>query len=121
MPRFVILRHAMPPNAIRGLHWDLMLEDGSVLKTWALGSPPARKTVIPAEALPDHRLAYLDYEGPVSGNRGTVTQWDAGTFEWLSRSEDSLRFQLQGRRVQVMVTLRRDKDTDWSLTCEGER
>ena len=34
-----------------------------------------------AEVLPDHRLAYLDYEGPISGDRGSVTRWDRGTYD----------------------------------------
>ena len=64
MPRFVILEHDHPV-----LHWDLMLEAGDVLQTWRLANPPTPGCAIDATALPDHRLTYLDYEGPVSGNR----------------------------------------------------
>jgi hypothetical protein len=69
-----------------GVHWDLMLESGDVLHTWALAAEPAPNLPIAAEQLPDHRLIYLDYEGPISGNRGTVTRWDAGRFEVLSET-----------------------------------
>ena len=34
-----------------------------------------------ATRLPDHRLAYLEYEGPVSGNRGVVRRIDSGKYE----------------------------------------
>ena len=37
-----------------------------------------------ATRLPDHRKHYLDYEGEISGNRGTVARIDAGTYEQLS-------------------------------------
>jgi hypothetical protein len=53
MPRFVILRHDSP----RGVHYDLMLEDGDVLKTWALPQPPEAGVEMVCDALPDHRLA----------------------------------------------------------------
>jgi hypothetical protein len=75
MPRFVILEHDHPT-----LHWDLMLEAGETLQTWRLTAPPGGDA-IEATQLGDHRHMYLDYEGPVSGNRGTVKRWDAGTFE----------------------------------------
>ena len=67
MPRFVILRHELPDPRRRGVHWDFMLEHAGVLRTWALAEEPAPNKPISAEALADHRLAYLNYEGPVSG------------------------------------------------------
>ncbi len=82
MPRFAILTHDHP-----SLHWDFLLEQGESCLTWRLLKEPDSPGEIPAEAIADHRLMYLDYEGPVSGDRGTVTQWDAGTLEWLSPTE----------------------------------
>ena len=35
MPRYVILQHDTPPGYPRPLHWDLMLEQGRTLRTWA--------------------------------------------------------------------------------------
>jgi hypothetical protein len=83
MPRFVVLRHVTPPGHDRPTHGDFMLECGGALRTWALAEPPSPGRTIAAEELPDHRLAYLDYEGEVSGGRGSVTRWDAGTYEVL--------------------------------------
>lgn len=74
MPRFVILQH----DVLDGTHFDLMLEAGPSLKTWKLPEPPRPGVDVDCEALADHRLAYLDYEGPVSGDRGSVTRWDRG-------------------------------------------
>ena len=103
MPRFVILEHDSPG----GLHWDLMLEQGGVLLTWALSEPPQAARNVPAEALSDHRLAYLDYEGPISGGRGSVTRWDQGTYELEHRSDDELAVVLAGRRLAGRATLSR--------------
>jgi hypothetical protein len=96
--RFVILEHDHPT-----LHWDLMLEANGVLRTWRLTTPPQTPgEVIEAFALPDHRLHYLDYEGPVSGGRGVVKRWDAGDYE---ETADRLQFVLHGTRVDGVVCL----------------
>jgi hypothetical protein len=108
MPRFVLLFHVCPPKYPRPSHWDLMLEAGGALETWALPALPhawhaARQQTaatfpacpaiavdnsIIAERLAGHRLAYLDYEGPVSGERGEVFRIAAGTFTLESQSAE---------------------------------
>ena len=115
MPRFVILRHEVPPGRNRPSHWDLMLEAEGVLQTWALASEPGYDVGIWGQALPDHRLAYLDYEGPVSGDRGTVARWDAGSFAWLQREPDVLAFLLDGERLRGHASLQRQSATRWRL------
>ena len=79
MPRFVVLAHDWPSP-----HWDFLAESGGVLRAWRLLAEPAAGAEVPAEPNADHRLAYLDYEGPVSGGRGRVARWAAGTCEWLA-------------------------------------
>jgi hypothetical protein len=73
--RFVVLEHDHPH-----LHWDFMLEADGVLWTWRLSSPPADGLVAAAERIADHRLAYLDHDGPVSGGRGVARPWDRGNY-----------------------------------------
>ena len=108
MPRFVVLRHTPPPSADRAAHWDVMFEQDDVLRTWAVESVPDAAAEQPAAALADHRSAYLDYEGPVSGNRGEVVRWDAGTFELLSDAADEFSVRVVGRRLYGIVRLHRD-------------
>src|SRR5262249_52501240 len=76
MPRYVILEDDHPE-----LHWDLMLGAGEVLRTWRLAAPPRAGERTKAQPSFDHRRLYLDYEGPISGGRGTVKVWDRGTYE----------------------------------------
>jgi len=87
-----------------------MLEAGDVLRTWALSEEPRLGTPIDAEALPDHRLAYLDYEGPVSRNRGTVTRWDTGHYSIERETALHLRVRLHGTRLQCQAKLSRDEN-----------
>jgi hypothetical protein len=113
MPRFVILEHDHPWQ-----HWDLMLEWGEVLRTWRLLAAPQLGQTVAAEALGDHRKLYLDYEGPVSGGRGTVRRWDAGDYQWLSAepATEALSFVLQGQRLRGQARLERTSEGRWTFT-----
>ena len=115
--RYVVLRHELPPHAARSSHWDLMLEDGERLLTWALAAEPDTASTIAAEALADHRLSYLNYEGPVSGDRGQVSKWDAGTFAWLRREPSRLQVHLLGQRLVGNLTLCLDAIADQRWSC----
>jgi hypothetical protein len=114
MPRFVFLRHECPPTFGKPSHWDLMLERDGVLLTWSLPELPAAwdgesgvgVELIDMTRLADHRLAYLDYEGPISGDRGAVTRHDRGEYEVLSDANGVLRVRLRGTRCDDVIELR---------------
>lgn len=122
MPRFVVLRHELPAGRSRGSHWDLMFEEGSVLRTWATECEPQMAADSDAMQLPDHRLAYLEYEGPVSGDRGSVTRWDAGEYHLESESPSEIRMRLAGARLVGLLTLvRRDAEGhSWRVSFGAE-
>ncbi len=100
MPRFVVLEHDWP-----AVHWDLLLECGPVLRAWRLLSEPGPGREVPTVPNFDHRLLYLDYEGRLSGDRGTVRQWDAGTYEGEPADEWTIRF--SGRRLSGQARMMR--------------
>jgi hypothetical protein len=95
--KFVILHHILADSE----HWDLMLERGDVLLTWQLAREPVNPSClpIPAKRICDHRRAYLDYEGPVSGDRGHVRRVDGGAVEFEEISPDRVVVRLEGRRL----------------------
>ena len=109
MPHFVLLIHDHP-----FVHWDLLVQRGEVLRSWRLLESPDRwrsaadSTDLSAEAIGDHRLMYLDYEGPVSRERGQVARWDHGQTEWLTESETSVRLRLSGSRLSGELMLDRE-------------
>lgn len=120
MPRFVLLRHETPTDAPRPSHWDFMCERDGELITWAIEQlptvwaaplaraiPDSTSDTVAALALPAHRLAYLDYEGPVSGDRGHVTRSDSGEYEVIAWEQDALELELHGERVRGRVQLTR--------------
>jgi hypothetical protein len=108
MPRFAVLEHDHPTP-----HWDLLLEHGDVLLTWRLSAPPTPGAAVDAEKAFDHRLVYLDYEGPVSGGRGSVTRWDGGTFDWDVHEADRVTVRLAGGRLRGVLRLDRRDDESW--------
>jgi len=81
-----------------------MLERDGALMTWSLAELPAlwrtpqNDGVIELEGarLPEHRLAYLDYEGPVSGDRGQVKRVDRGDYAIVEETAEWLHVRLAG-------------------------
>jgi len=122
MSRFVVLYHACPPDFERPSHWDLMFEVGELLRTWALAAAPDSAPSVAAEKLADHRLAYLDYEGPVSRGRGTVTRWDRGQYSVERESDRELVVHLEGENLRgvASLSLENSGSDDWHLTFQSE-
>lgn len=115
MPRFVVLEHDHPTR-----HWDFMLEAGPTLRTWRLERPPAPGLAVRAEASFDHRLIYLDFEGRLSGDRGSVTRWDAGTFAWKTEGAECVVVRLDGERLRGIARLEHVDEKNWLLTWQDE-
>lgn len=111
MPRFVILEHDHPL-----LHWDLMLEYGSALRTWRLATPLLVGEAIEATAVLDHRLAYLEYEGPISGGRGRVVRRDRGTCTLHEQDQQHLVVYLEGEHFRGVLRLEQIEGSAWR--CE---
>ncbi len=114
MARFAILHHRAP----QGEHWDLMLERGGVLLTWQLSRDPGDGAClpIPARRLQDHRTHYLDYEGPISGDRGVVTRVDRGRVKFTKVTAFECAFELTGGRLGGAFTVVLEtKETEWEL------
>jgi DNA polymerase ligase (LigD)-like protein len=118
----VILEHTGTADYKPGVHWDLMLEAEGGLSTWELEAPPSEELAVRATELAVHRLDYLDYEGPVSGNRGSVRRWDRGTYEVLRETPGELNLAIRGARLTGRMALRRDADdeSNWAMQYYNE-
>jgi bifunctional non-homologous end joining protein LigD len=111
---FVVQKH----DATR-LHWDLRLEWGGVLLSWAVTRGPSEATSAKRLAVrtEDHPLDYVDFEGTIPKGQyggGTVMLWDDGTYEPLNDfvaglHDGSLKFRLSGHRMKGAWALVRMK------------
>ena len=92
-----------------------MLENEAALRTWRLDREADAGGIIDAPPLADHRLAYLDYEGPVSGGRGSVARWDHGGYRILAESTRIVEVMLQGNRLKGRAVLALRHPGGWSF------
>ena len=97
--RYVVLRHEGIPDA----HFDLMFETepGSLLQTWRLAEWPVL-SLRPATRIRDHRRAFLDFQGDLTGGRGTVVRVDEGTCS-LRSSPTRLTLDLDSPQRQIIL------------------
>ena len=94
--RFALLAHAHPLPGWPAVHFDLLLEDPSLpgerrCRTWRLRADPrvaaaGTPGAVAGEPIAPHRAYYLDYQGPVTGGRGTVARLDGGPLRWVTRT-----------------------------------
>ena len=116
--RFVVLRH----SARDGVHWDLMLDRGPTLATWRLLRAPhaTDPNPIPAQPIGDHRRDYLDFEGPLSGDRGRVDRYDAGTYQAIAVASDCWEIEFRGAQLAGRYSLcASGADVGWPAPAEA--
>jgi hypothetical protein len=94
---FVLLEHDAPD----GRHWDFMIQmpGAAKLTSWRLAANPltAGERPIAVEPIGDHRREYLDYQGEISGGRGSVRRVDRGECRIVETSDPFIVLQLHGR------------------------
>ncbi|MBM3310052.1 MAG: 3'-phosphoesterase [Candidatus Aminicenantes bacterium] len=116
-PVFVVHRHQASH-----LHWDLRLQEGDVLASWAIPKEPPvaegiRRLAVRVE---DHPLAYADFEGTIPEGEygaGTVEIWDRGTYAPLESSPAKKVLDFFGRKLSgtyALVQLKpEERGRDW--------
>lgn len=121
MARYAVLRHEMPADSDRMNHFDLLLQQDDSLATWEIQHWPP---VFPqrAKRLPDHRNHYLEFEGPLSGNRGSVHRVCQGTMELLKQNDRTWIVEMSGRNFDGVIQLQSESnqmDQCWILSLES--
>jgi hypothetical protein len=113
--RFVIHKHTQEGQT----HWDLMIEQGDILKTWRLESPPEKLAIEKTKATPifDHDKKFLTYQGPVNNGKGTVEIVDEGICTIESANEIELKINFEGRILRGNFQLAKI-DNIWFVQSE---
>lgn len=129
--RFVVQHHMA-----RKEHYDLRLEWGGVLLSWAVPRGPSYDTRDKrfAVRVEEHPLEYRNFEGTIPKGEyggGVVMLWDEGFWEPQTNVEEGLRegqlkFVLKGRRLKGKWALIRwktkdsEKSDNWLLLKEKD-
>ena len=119
---FVLLFHEVSDSFIdrheRGSHWDLLLQRGQLLHTWAIDENPFENPNRPVDALKihHHRLEYLDYEGPVSNDRGTVKRFERGDLQWVCFAKDTVVVDIVGQQFSGRISMSLLLGEEWKVT-----
>jgi DNA ligase D-like protein (predicted 3'-phosphoesterase)/DNA ligase D-like protein (predicted polymerase) len=113
----------------RALHYDVRLERGGVLVSWAvpkglLMPPGAVRLAVHTE---DHPMEYATFAGDIPHGEyggGKVTIWDRGRYDTLKWTDDEVQVEFHGQRVQgryVFFRAHGDNPRDWMVRRTGVR
>lgn len=122
--RMALLRHVVADDA---WHYDWLIEPapGGRLITFRVHEPihEAGGHAFDGERIGEHRRVYLDYEGPLSGDRGSVERVAVGRCRVERDSPDLLDLWADwGRGAARLVGSPRAGGADWSFrTAADER
>jgi len=113
--RFVVQLHDATT-----LHFDLRLELGGVLRSWAVPKGPSLDPAVKRLAMQveDHSLEAGEFEGVHEGSRrgtGAVIVWDEGEFELVREQPDHVVVDLHGRKLEGGFALTRTDGRRWVL------
>jgi hypothetical protein len=111
-PSFVLHDHRKPQP-----HFDLRLEEGGVLRSWAVprGLPPSSDSDRLAVAVSDHDLDHLTY----TDEHKSIA--DIGWWEEHDRNQRRMLFTLHGRDSARRYALIHTGDENWLLHLTKEQ
>jgi DNA ligase D-like protein (predicted 3'-phosphoesterase) len=113
--RFVVQLHDAT-----ALHFDLRIQVGEVLRSWAVPKGPSLDPRVRRLAVPvaDHDLAAGDFEGVHQGQArgsGAVIIWDEGGADITRDEPGHLSFALHGHKLSGGFGLTRTGENRWIL------
>jgi DNA ligase D-like protein (predicted 3'-phosphoesterase) len=113
--RFVVQLHDAT-----SLHFDLRLQAGNVLRSWAVPKGPSLDPSVRrlAVAVEDHSLEAGEFEGVHAGaarGSGAVIIWDEGALEMRRDEPEHLSFILDGHKLQGGFALIHTDGRNWVL------
>ena len=107
--RWVLLKHIGSPDDLKGIHFDLLLEDKEFCKTWRLSDIPLLDgPYVDSVCIAPHNLYWLDVEEKVvSGNRGVARRIKQGIFfkSFSLADSRSIRFSLFWDKSEVNLLI----------------
>ena len=113
--------YVVQKHAATHLHFDLRLEMDGVLKSWAVPkelptAPGVKRLIVQVE---DHPLDYAQFEGNIPEGEygaGKVEIWTKGTYKLISKKDNELVVEIDGKKLNgTYVLLRFKGEKNWLL------
>lgn len=117
--RFVVHFHSHQKN-----HYDLMIEKNESLITWQIEEKDLidilNGKIINVKKIQDHRKVYLDYEGPITCDRGYVEIFDTGEYEEIEWNNLNIILNFFGKKITgKLQIINRNNNYTLKLSARG--
>lgn len=101
-------------------HFDLRLERGGVLKSWAIPKHhmPKKNEKLLAMQVEDHPLEYAGFHGEIPSGEygaGEVKIYDSGKYEEIEWTPKKIIFKLHGEKEKNTYVIVKTKENQWLL------
>ena len=97
--RFVIHHHSHQNS-----HYDLMIEKHNSLVTWQIKEKDLidilEGRIISVRKIQNHRTEYLEYEGPITCDRGHVKIFDTGEYKEVEWNDSRIILNFFGEKIR---------------------
>ena len=112
------LKFVVHEHKARHHHYDLRLERGGVLKSWAVpkglsGDVGVKRLAVMVE---DHPLEYAGFEGVIPEGRygaGEVSVWDSGVYSEEAWEPDKVTVELKGGKLAGRYAIIHISEKSW--------
>lgn len=112
------LKFVVHEHHARHHHFDLRLERGGVLKSWAIPKGVSDEAGVKrlAVEVEDHPLSYADFEGEIPEGQygaGDVFVWDSGAYVEESWEKGKITVELKGRKLKGRYAIIHISEKSW--------
>jgi bifunctional non-homologous end joining protein LigD len=118
---FVVHKHKAT-----SLHYDLRLEIGGVMPSWAIPKGPTLDSRMKRLAMPtgDHAIDYRNFEGNIPKGEygaGSVMIWDRGTYDPEVEPRKGVRTRIQERKEAEIAAARGLEEGNLKFFLNGDK
>jgi bifunctional non-homologous end joining protein LigD len=109
-----------------GHHFDLRLQKGNVLESWAIPRArlPKNKEKLLATQTEPHPLSYAKFEGEIPTGQygaGKMVIFDKGTYEKIKWASDTIKIKLNGKKEKGTYTLHKTDGKKWIIMVSSDK
>ena len=111
---YSIIKHTLSDYTF---HYDFLIKKNDILQCWQFSSIANIEIgeLIFCKKIFDHRLKYLNYQGPISNNRGKVQIIQNGFLEIIIQEDNLVRFRIDSELLNGNFEIRKIQSEAWEF------